>query len=196
MQFAQGTDHDRHPIFHAIAHIDAPPRCTLHIPPRSPCRAPLGRKARKYPPSSCSALTPQPTSFIRPSTKTSSAPARPSQPHPNRSAHHCAHSQAAQPQPPKLPYWTTRSASHVHVTCASLARIRLYVPDGRTASVLVQHACGRVEGAYSAFRLVGARAGTGQNELLDDSSLEKMLVEVCGDDTDVGGPGTMSPGSS
>jgi hypothetical protein len=83
---------------------------------------------------------------------------------------------------------------------ASLARIRLYVPDGRTASVLVQHARGRVEDAYSAFRLaarqVGARAGAGENTLLDDPSLEKMLLEVCGDDTDAGGVGMMSPGSS
>ena len=39
--------------------------------------------------------------------------------------------------------------------------------------------------AYSAFQLaetqVCARAGTGQNKLLDDLSLEKMLLEVCGD---------------
>ena len=65
---------------------------------------------------------------------------------------------------------------------ASLARIRLYVPNGCTASVLVQHARGRVEGAYSAFRLaarqVGTRTGAGQNRLsVDDPSLEKMLVE-------------------
>ncbi|KAN0130284.1 Sec34 domain containing protein [Lactarius tabidus] len=75
---------------------------------------------------------------------------------------------------------------------ASLARIRLYVPDGRTASVLVQHARGRVEDAYSAFRLaarqVGARAGAGENTLLDDPSLEKMLLEVCGEDMDASGP--------
>ena len=81
-----------------------------------------------------------------------------------RCAHPCAHSQAAQPQPPKVSCWTTCSALHVHVTCApALARIRLYVPDCRTASVLVQHARRRVEDVYSAFRLaarqVGARAG-------------------------------------
>ena len=49
---------------------------------------------------------------------------------------------------------------------ASLARIRMYAPDGRTASVLVQHARGRVEDTYSAFRQAarqGARAGAGQN---------------------------------
>lgn len=38
--------HHRHPIFHAVAHIDAPARRALHIPPRCPCRTPLGRKAR------------------------------------------------------------------------------------------------------------------------------------------------------
>lgn len=74
---------------------------------------------------------------------------------------------------------------------ASLSRIRLYVPDVRTASVLVQHARGRVEDAYSAFRLaarqVGARVAAGQTGLLDDESLEKMLQEVCGEDTDGAG---------
>jgi len=89
---------------------------------------------------------------------------------------------------------------------AALARIRLYVPDagagGRTAtaSVLVQHARGRVEDAYAAFRLaarqVGARAGTGQSGgvLLDDPSLEKMLLDVCGEDM-VGG-GTVGEASN
>ena len=81
---------------------------------------------------------------------------------------------------------------------ANISRIRLYVPDVRTASVLVQHARGRVEDAYSAFRLaarqVGARAGTGQSGLLDDPSLEKMLQEVCGDDTE--GAGTTGASSN
>ena len=81
---------------------------------------------------------------------------------------------------------------------ASLARMRLYVPDGCTASVLVQHARGRVEDACSAFRLaarqVGAGAGAGQGGLLlDDPSLEKMLV---GEDMDASGASAMSPGSS
>ena len=81
---------------------------------------------------------------------------------------------------------------------ASVSRIRLYVPDVRTASVLVQHARGRVGDAYSAFRLaarqVGARAGTGQIGLLDDPSLEKMLQEVCGEDID--GTGMMGAASN
>jgi hypothetical protein len=80
------------------------------------------------------------------------------------------------------------------------------VPDaagGRTAtaSVLVQHARGRVEDAYAAFRLaarqVGARAGTGTGQsgfLLDDPSLEKMLLEVCGEDTV--GTGTVGEASN
>ncbi|KAH9168251.1 Sec34-like family-domain-containing protein [Lactarius sanguifluus] len=75
---------------------------------------------------------------------------------------------------------------------ASLSRIRLYVPDVRTAGVLINHARGRVEDAYSAFRLaarqVGARVGAGQTGLLDNESLEKILQEVCGEDTDgIGG---------
>ena len=83
---------------------------------------------------------------------------------------------------------------------ASLARMRLYVPDGRTASVLVQHARGRVEDAYLVFRQaarqVGSRAGVGQNGLLlDDPSLEKMLAEVCGEDMDASGESAMNPGS-
>ncbi|KAF8267658.1 Sec34-like family-domain-containing protein [Lactarius quietus] len=72
-----------------------------------------------------------------------------------------------------------------------MARIRLYVSDVRTAAVLVQHTRGRVEDAYSAFRLaarqVGARAGTGETGLLDDPSLEKLLEEICGED--LGGQG-------
>ena len=72
-----------------------------------------------------------------------------------------------------------------------------------TASVLVQHVRGRVEDAYAAFRLaarqVGARAGaagTGQSGvLLDDPSLEKMLLEVCGDDM-VGVGGTVGEASN
>ncbi len=41
-------------------------------------------------------------------------------------------------------------------TCASnlqssLARVRLYVSEARTAAVLVQHAVDRVEDAYGAF---------------------------------------------
>jgi len=73
---------------------------------------------------------------------------------------------------------------------ASMSRIRLYVPEVRTASILVQHARGRVQDAYSAFRLaarqVGARVGPGQNGLLDDEALEKMLQEVCGEDAATG----------
>ncbi|KAI0246453.1 hypothetical protein BJV78DRAFT_1157900 [Lactifluus subvellereus] len=50
---------------------------------------------------------------------------------------------------------------------AGIARVRLYVPDARTAGVLVQHALDHVEDAYSAFSLaarqVGARAGKGQD---------------------------------
>ena len=41
------------------------------------------------------------------------------------------------------------------------------------------------------------KGGDGLDELLlDDPLLERMLEEVCGDDTDVGGADAMSPGSS
>ncbi|KAI0292705.1 Sec34-like family-domain-containing protein [Multifurca ochricompacta] len=79
---------------------------------------------------------------------------------------------------------------------ASLTRIRLYVSDGRTSGVLVQHARGRVDDAYTAFRLaarqVAARVGV-ENGLMDDERLGKLLQEVCeGDEVDVAG----SPGQA
>ncbi|KAH9958354.1 hypothetical protein BGW80DRAFT_1564998 [Lactifluus volemus] len=65
---------------------------------------------------------------------------------------------------------------------ASIARVQLYVPDVRTAGVLVQHALDRVEDAYSAFSLaarqVGARAGKGQDCLMDDGLLKQLLQDV------------------
>jgi conserved oligomeric Golgi complex subunit 3 len=68
---------------------------------------------------------------------------------------------------------------------ASIARVRLYVPDVRTAGVLVQHALDRVEDAYSAFsfaaRQVGARTGKGQDCLMDDGLLKQLLQDVRGD---------------
>ncbi|KAH9953774.1 hypothetical protein BGW80DRAFT_1259162 [Lactifluus volemus] len=64
---------------------------------------------------------------------------------------------------------------------ASIARVFLYVPDVRTAGVLVQHALDRVEDAYSAFSLaarqVGARAGKGQDCLMDDGLLKQLLQD-------------------
>jgi hypothetical protein len=65
---------------------------------------------------------------------------------------------------------------------ASIARVRLYVPDVRTAGVLVQHALDRVEDSYSAFSLaarqVGARAGNGQDCLMYDRLLKQLLQDV------------------
>ncbi|KAI0266947.1 Sec34-like family-domain-containing protein [Gloeopeniophorella convolvens] len=64
---------------------------------------------------------------------------------------------------------------------ASIARVRLYVPDSRTAGVLVQHARNRVEDAYVAFRIaarqLGARVGSDQG-LMDDEQLKVLLREV------------------
>lgn len=78
---------------------------------------------------------------------------------------------------------------------AGIARVRLYVPDARTAGVLVQHALDRVEDAYSAFSLaarqVGARAGKGQDCLMDDALLKLLLQEVRGDEAD--GAGSLPP---
>jgi conserved oligomeric Golgi complex subunit 3 len=69
---------------------------------------------------------------------------------------------------------------------ASIARVRLYVPDARTATVLVQHAVARVEDAYSAFRLaarqVGAHMAAGENSLMDDDRLKRLLKDVCGEE--------------
>jgi conserved oligomeric Golgi complex subunit 3 len=79
---------------------------------------------------------------------------------------------------------------------ASIARVRLYVPDARTAAVLVQHAVGRVEDAYSAFRLaareVGARVAAGENGLMDDEQLQRLLRDVYGEEEVVDGTGSNS----
>ena len=68
---------------------------------------------------------------------------------------------------------------------SSLVRVRLYVPDARTAAVLTQHAVDRVEDAYGAFRLasrqVGARVA-GENGLMDDGALKSLLKDVCGEE--------------
>jgi conserved oligomeric Golgi complex subunit 3 len=68
---------------------------------------------------------------------------------------------------------------------SSLARVRLYVSEARTAAVLVQHAVDRVEDAYGAFRLaarqVGARVAGG-NGLMDDEALKSLLKDVCGEE--------------
>ncbi|KAH9967673.1 hypothetical protein BGW80DRAFT_1462175 [Lactifluus volemus] len=65
---------------------------------------------------------------------------------------------------------------------ASIARVRLYVPDVRTAGVLVQHRLDLVEDAYSAFSLaarqVGPRAGKGKDCLMDDGLLNQLLQDI------------------
>ena len=70
----------------------------------------------------------------------------------------------------------------------NVARVRLYVPDARTAAVLVQHAVGRVEDAYVAFRLaarqVGTRVAVGEDGLMDDERLKALLKDVCGEEVD------------
>ena len=68
---------------------------------------------------------------------------------------------------------------------SSLARVRLYVSEARTAAVLAQHAVDRVEDAYGAFRLaarqVGARVAV-ENGLMDDDALKSLLKDVCGEE--------------
>jgi hypothetical protein len=68
---------------------------------------------------------------------------------------------------------------------SSLARVRLYVSEARTAAVLAQHAVDRVEDAYGAFRLaarqVGARVAVG-NGLMDNDALKSLLKDVCGEE--------------
>ena len=65
---------------------------------------------------------------------------------------------------------------------ANLARVRLYVSDACTAAVLVQHVVDRIEDAYGAFRLaarqVGARVAVGENGLMDDEVLKRLLKGV------------------
>ncbi|KAI9457417.1 Sec34-like family-domain-containing protein [Russula earlei] len=71
---------------------------------------------------------------------------------------------------------------------ANIARVRLYVPDARTAAVLVQHAVDRVEDTYSAFRIaarqVGTRVAVGENGLMDDEHLKQVLKDACGEELD------------
>jgi hypothetical protein len=71
---------------------------------------------------------------------------------------------------------------------ASVARVRLYVADARTAAVLVQHAVDRVEDAYCAFRLaarqVGARVTASGNGLMDDEALRQLLKDACEEEVD------------
>ncbi|KAH9957339.1 Sec34-like family-domain-containing protein [Russula dissimulans] len=75
---------------------------------------------------------------------------------------------------------------------ANIARVRLYVPEARTAAVLVQHAIGRVEDAYSAFRLaarqVGARVAVGVDGLMDDERLKQVLRDVGEESDGMGSP--------
>jgi hypothetical protein len=60
-----------------------------------------------------------------------------------------------------------------------------------TAGVLVQHALGYVEDAYSVFSLaarhVGAHVWKGQDCLMDDELLKQLLQDVCGDELDDAG---------
>ena len=146
--------HHRHLIFHAIAHIDASPPRALHIPPRRQRRTPRTQ----------SAYVPSP--LIR------------------RYAHilrliignhqdlkHACEtviSIASEPLCAALRAFTGGPASAAEATVlddafltASLAHIRLYVPNGCTASVLVQHARGRVEGCVLGL---SARSETGRHK--------------------------------
>ncbi|KAF8490342.1 Sec34-like family-domain-containing protein [Russula emetica] len=68
---------------------------------------------------------------------------------------------------------------------SSLARVRLYVSEARTAAVLIQHAVDRVEDAYGAFRLAARQVGVrvaGENGLMDDEALKSLLKDVCGEE--------------
>ena len=62
-----------------------------------------------------------------------------------------------------------------------------------TTAVLVQHAVDRIENAYGAFRLAarqaGARVVVGENGLMDDEVLKRMLKDVCGEEV-LDGPGS------
>jgi hypothetical protein len=74
---------------------------------------------------------------------------------------------------------------------SNLARVRLYVSDARTAAVLVQHAVDRVEDAYGAFRLAARQVGArvvGENGVMDDEVLKRLMKEVCGEAGGVGSP--------
>jgi hypothetical protein len=69
-----------------------------------------------------------------------------------------------------------------------VARVRLCVPDARTATVFVQHAVDRMEDGYCtsrhAARHVGACVAAGGNELMDDEALKQLQKYVCVEELD------------
>jgi len=64
---------------------------------------------------------------------------------------------------------------------ANITRLRLYLEDGRTVGVLVEHVKDRVADEYAAFREIiwNMYAGALREGVLDERALREMLRGVC-----------------
>jgi hypothetical protein len=64
---------------------------------------------------------------------------------------------------------------------ANITRLRLYLEDGRTVGVLVEHVKDRVADEYAAFREIiwNMYAGALREGVLDDGALREILKGVC-----------------
>jgi conserved oligomeric Golgi complex subunit 3 len=69
---------------------------------------------------------------------------------------------------------------------AKVIRLRLYLEDGRTVGVLVQHVQESIMDEYDVFREVagGMYAGELREKLMSRLELRKVLLEVCSDGDD------------
>ena len=66
---------------------------------------------------------------------------------------------------------------------SAVARLRLYLEDDRTVSVLVKHAQEKIVDEYSEFRTVvwGEYGDRLRGEVMKDDGLRAFLQEVCGE---------------
>jgi acyl transferase domain-containing protein len=106
---------------------------------------------------------------------------------------------ATSPVPLAAQEWSNQSSAEVldnqfRGACeselrANVVRLRLYLEDSRTVGVLVQHVQERIMDEYEVFREVagGMYARALREVLLSHVELRKVLMEVCGEGTGVGG---------
>lgn len=183
------VSHSRHGIFCLIPHIDAPPRFAVYVPHQHAYRTSRGCQTSTVYPCYPASLPLSPRlAFLQRIDQDL------------KRACEAVISTASEPLCAPLRAFTGRPASAAEAAVldetfraactsdlrASLARVRLYVSETRTAAVLVQHAVDRIEDAYGAFRLaarqIGARVTMGENGLMDDEVLKRLLKDVCGED--------------
>jgi conserved oligomeric Golgi complex subunit 3 len=93
---------------------------------------------------------------------------------------------------PTMPAWAQQRAAqeldtNLRLACerdlrSSIARLKLYLEDDKTISVLVLHIQDRIVDDYVAFGDViqSLFAGTSKPDLLTEGELKELLVIVCG----------------